>query len=78
MGAAAFPRRKRVIFRKLQEIKGFRGDVLVYFAQGNPQIDAKIAKKHRFRTGTSPYFSPGPRYDPLPPIDCPLIEFDVA
>jgi len=31
-----------------------RGDVLVYVAQGNPLIDAKIAEKRRFQTGTSP------------------------
>jgi len=30
-----------------------RGDVLVYVAQGNPLIDAKIAEKRRFQTGTS-------------------------
>jgi len=29
-----------------------RGDVLLYVAQGNPLIDAKIAEKRRFRTGT--------------------------
>jgi len=53
MGTAWFPMWKRVIFRKLQEIKDLRGDVLVYVAQGNPLIDAKIAEKRRFRPGTS-------------------------
>jgi len=33
-----------------------RGDVLVYVAQGNPLIDAKIAEKRRFQTGTSPKY----------------------
>jgi len=30
-----------------------RGGVLLYAAQGNPKIDAEIAEKRRFRTGTS-------------------------
>jgi len=29
-----------------------RGGVLLYAAQGNPKIDAEIAEKRRFRTGT--------------------------
>jgi len=43
---------RRVVFRKLQEIKDLRGSILVYVAQGNPLIDAKIAEKRRIRTGT--------------------------
>jgi hypothetical protein len=39
-------------FCKVKENKDFRGDVLEYVAQGNPQFDAEIAKKRRFRTGT--------------------------
>jgi hypothetical protein len=34
------------------------GGVLLYAAQGNPKIDAEIAEKRRFRTGTSPHISP--------------------
>jgi len=30
-----------------------RGGVLLYAAQGHPKIDAEIAEKRRFRTGTS-------------------------
>ncbi len=44
---------------KVQEIKDLRGGVLLYAAQGNPKIDAEIAEKRRFRTGTSPLISPG-------------------
>jgi hypothetical protein len=33
-------------------MKGLRGGVLWYAAQGNPQVDAKIAGKVRFWTGT--------------------------
>jgi len=42
-----FPEHKRGIFRKLKEIKGLRGSVLEYAAQGIPQIDAEIAEKGR-------------------------------
>ena len=40
-----------------------RGGVLLYAAQGNPKIDAEIAEKRRFRTGTSrgERPPPGPR-----------------
>ncbi len=39
----------RWFFDKFEKIKGFRGGVLAYSAQGNPQIDEEIAKKHPFR-----------------------------
>jgi hypothetical protein len=48
-----FPYRKRGIFRRGKEIKGLRGGVHWYAAQANPQIDAAMAKKYRFRTETS-------------------------
>jgi len=35
-----------------QETKGLRGGDLRYAAQGNPQVDAKIAENRRFWTGT--------------------------
>ncbi len=41
------------IFRKVQEIKVLRGDVLGYIAPGNPKIDTKFAEKRHFRTETS-------------------------
>jgi len=53
MGTAAFPMRKRVIFRDVKESKGLRRGVLLYAAQENPQVDAEIAEERRFRTGTS-------------------------
>ena len=53
MELAQFPRPKRAIFRKVEEIKDDRGVVLVYVAQGPPQIDEEIAEKRRFGTGTS-------------------------
>jgi len=43
---------------KFYEDKDFRGGVLEYAAQGNPQSDNEIAKNRRFRTRTSPHFSP--------------------
>jgi len=52
MGTPWFPRQKRAIFREIKEIKGFRGGVLLYAAQGKPQIDAELAEKRRFWTGT--------------------------
>ena len=57
MGAGAFQRRKRGIFRKFEEGKDFRGDVLAYVAQGSPQADDEIAEKGRLRTETSPEYS---------------------
>jgi len=53
MGTARFPRWERTIFRKLKEIRDLRGDALLYVAQGNLLIGAKIAEKCRFRTGTN-------------------------
>jgi len=58
METEKFPRPKRVLFREVngpahREGKGFRGDVLVYVAQGIPRPDAEIAEKGRFGTGTS-------------------------
>ncbi len=44
---------KRVIFHKIKEIKNLSGDVVLYVAQSNPQVDAEIAEKGRFRTKTS-------------------------
>ena len=44
--------RNERFFFKIKEDKDFRGDVLWYAAQGNPQADAEIAKKRRFWTGT--------------------------
>jgi hypothetical protein len=40
-------------FRKVKEINGLRGGVLLYAAQENPQIDTEIAEKSRFRMETS-------------------------
>ena len=37
---------------KFQEDKDFRGGVLEYAAQGNPQSDDEIAKKRRFWSRT--------------------------
>jgi len=39
--------------RKVKEIKGLRGDVLEYVAQGIPQIDAEIAEKGHLWMETS-------------------------
>lgn len=50
--------RKERFLCKIKEGKDFRGVVLVYVAQGNPQPDAEIAEKRLFWTGTSPAFSP--------------------
>jgi len=43
---------KRAIFSKIKEIKDLSGGVVLYAAQSNPQIDAEIAEKGRFRTKT--------------------------
>jgi hypothetical protein len=43
---------KRAIFRKVKEIKGLSGGVVLYAAQSNPQVGAEIAEKGRFRTKT--------------------------
>ena len=42
---------KRAIFRKVKESKRLRGDVLMYVAQANVQLDAEIEEKGRFATG---------------------------
>ncbi len=63
MGRARFPRANERFFCHVKEDKDFRGGVLAYAAQGNPQSDlsacgllaqagAEIAKKRRFWTGT--------------------------
>ncbi len=41
-----------LFFWKVEEDKGFRGGVLEYAAQGNPQSDEEIAKNGRFGMGT--------------------------
>jgi hypothetical protein len=48
-----FPIWKRAIFRKVKEIKGLSGGVVLYAAQSNPPIDAEIAEKGRFRMNTN-------------------------
>ena len=52
METAEFPRPRGVIFREVKEGKGFRGDVLLYVAQGILRPDAEIAEKGPFGTGT--------------------------
>jgi hypothetical protein len=49
---AQFSIRKRAFFRKANEIKDLNGGVVLYAAQSNPQVDAKIAVKDRFLTNT--------------------------
>jgi len=44
--------RKPETFRKVREIKGLSGGVVLYAAQSNAQIDAEIAEKVGFRTET--------------------------
>ncbi len=64
MGRARFPRANERFFCHVKEGEAFRGGVLAYAAQGNPQTDlsacgppaqagAESAKKRRFWTGTS-------------------------
>ena len=48
LGTGEFPIQKWNIFRKIKEIKGLRGGVLGYAAQGIPQIDAEIAENSHF------------------------------
>ena len=48
MGTKECPIQKSAIFYKIKEIKGLRGGVLLYAAQGIPQIDADIVKKCHF------------------------------
>ena len=43
---------KRAIFPNVKEIKDLSGGVVLYAAQSNPQIDAEIGEKGRFRTKT--------------------------
>jgi hypothetical protein len=52
MDTIEFPNPKRVIFRKVKEIKGLRGGVPWYAKPEIPQIDTEIAEKDRFRTET--------------------------
>jgi len=47
-----FPIRKGGIFRAGKEIKGLRGGVPLYAAQGIPTIDAARAEKNPFRMET--------------------------
>ena len=47
-----FPIRKGEIFRSGKEIKGLRGGVLLYAAQGILQIDTTRAEKNPFRMET--------------------------
>ena len=47
-----FPIRKGGIFRPDKEIKGLRGGVPLYAAQGIPQIDTVRAEKNPFRMET--------------------------
>jgi hypothetical protein len=58
MAIGQFPYRKRGIFRRGKEIKGLRGGVRRYAAQANPQIDAGMAKRNRFRTEISYLLEP--------------------
>jgi hypothetical protein len=53
MAQALFSIWKRAIFRKVKEIKELSGGVVLYAAQSNPQIDAEIVEKGRFRTKTN-------------------------
>ena len=47
-GMKQFPDHKWAIFRKVKEIKGLRGGILLYDAQGFPYVDAGIAEKGYF------------------------------
>ncbi len=53
MGLLAFSMPKREIFRKVKENKHLRGGVLLYAAQENVKIEAKIAENGCFRMKTS-------------------------
>ncbi len=44
---------KRVVFRKVKEVKALCGGVHRYAAQARLQIDAEITEKDRFRAETS-------------------------
>jgi len=52
MFATQFLIRKPAIFRKVKEIKHWRGGVVLYAAQANALIDAEIAEKGGFRAET--------------------------
>ena len=52
-GTDKFPIQKCEIFRKFKEIKELRGGILLYAAQAIPPIDAEIAEKGHFWTGTN-------------------------
>ena len=47
-----FPIQKYAIFCKFKEIKELHGGILLYAAQGIPQIDAEIAEKGHLWTET--------------------------
>ena len=53
MDTNQFPIQKLAIFRKVKEIKGLRGGVLMCAVQTIPQIDAEIAEKGHFWMETS-------------------------
>ena len=53
MDTGTFSYGKRVIFRKVKEIKRLCGGVAVYAAQASVQIDAEIGGKGRFRMITN-------------------------
>ena len=44
---------KPAVFRKVKEIRQLSGDVVVFAAQPNVQIDAEIAENGGFRTETN-------------------------
>ena len=44
---------KPAIFRKVKKIKHLSGDVALYVAQTNVQIDAEIVEKGGFQTETN-------------------------
>jgi len=50
-GQRQFPAWKRAIFCQIKEVEHLRGDIAVYVAQANAQIDAELAKKGRFQAG---------------------------
>jgi hypothetical protein len=58
MDTIGFAIRKRGFFRKVKEIKGWRGSILKYAAQGIPQIDAEIATKRPFPDGNELQWGP--------------------
>jgi hypothetical protein len=59
---SVFSKWKRGVFRRDQEIKGWRGGVHRYAAQASPPIDAVTAEKNRFPSKTKK--DPGSRREP--------------